>query len=131
MKEALEDVSIPAIIIGINGRRVRNGDRVSWPIEIRWSPSRQLVGGKLVIVPHGDYPAQYTVVAGQATDGSLYWWLRRWDTKGLSIVKRTSLRYSCDCHGFVAHGHCRHSDAVAFLDTEGFFKISKGLYVDC
>ena len=120
---------IPHVITECNGRRVRDGKPMSWPLAIYWGPSRSLVGGWLTIHPRGEYPSQYCVVGGQARDGSLFWWLRRYDTKAKYVVSRESLRYSCDCQGFAAHGHCRHADAVAHLDTEGFFQIVRGSYI--
>lgn len=120
--------SHPSLIVRINGRRVRHGVRVDWPIDLYWNPSRVCVGGRLTIHSKGEMPAIYTVIESRSSKGrqwALFKSRNEWHT-----VTRDSLRYACDCNGFTSHQYCRHSDAVSWLDREGFFEIKKGLYVD-
>jgi hypothetical protein len=118
----------PSVIASINGRRVRHGVRVDWPLDLYWFPSKACVGGRLTISVRGYVPTIYTVIESRSSSGrqwSLFKSRNEWHT-----VTRESLRYSCDCRGFTSCGHCRHSDAIAWLDSAGYFEIVRGLYVD-
>jgi hypothetical protein len=118
----------PSVIASINGRRVRHGVRVDWPLDLCWFPSKVCVGGRLTISVRGYVPTIYTVIESRSSSGrqwSLFKSRRDWHT-----VTRESLRYSCDCPGFTSCGYCRHSDAISWLDSAGYFEIVRGLYVD-
>lgn len=117
----------PSLIASINGRRVRHGVRVDWPIELYWFPSRVCVGGRLTIHVKGYVPTIYTVIESRSSNGR-QWSLYK-DRAHCHTVNREALRYVCSCDGFISHGYCRHSDAIAFLDASGYFEIVRGLYV--
>ena len=118
----------PGLMACVPVLRERHGHRSSIPMELYWSPSTSVVGGFLTLIPERQYPTQYLVVE-QTVDVGRLWVLVRRDTGETHHVRREAHRIACDCRGFVSRKYCRHSDALAFLDSEGFLEIIRGLYL--
>lgn len=118
----------PGLIVQFPVTRTRGHERLKVPFDLYWRPSRVVVGGLLTVHPKGEGPTQY-LLCEVVCDAGRIWTLQRRDTGERHDVRREALRYSCDCRGYQRNGYCRHTDAVAFLDSEGFFEIRNGLYL--
>lgn len=106
--------------------RIVDGFLSPVPFALTWCPSKTHLAGLLTVDDNRKRTVYYLVEV--ACPSGRLWAAYRRDTRETHYVRLDAMAYSCDCRGYTRFHHCRHADAVAWLNDNLFLKVKKGLY---